>query len=124
MIKANELRVGNWIIHHWSYDDIGPNPHDSYEKVPSHASPLSYEKEYYKPIPLTSELLIQCQFEILYWNPRLEYFYVNKQSYYPFFVYETRDSLIYYNENLRIEYLHQLQNLFFELTREELNIEL
>jgi hypothetical protein len=70
------------------------------------------------PIPLTKEILLKCGFEILPWG------YVKKSSMdfgirlnLKTFNYEVSG-----NNSVKIQYLHQLQNLYFALTNEELKI--
>ena len=112
MISANELRVGNWVqvylqpqISEWIESQlINVNP----EKVKN-----------YKPIPITEEILLKCGFE--------RHITIDI---YPTFVLKminVNDGIVYVC-NLgflnHIKHLHQLQNLYFALTNEELKIEL
>jgi hypothetical protein len=69
-----------------------------------------------EPIPLTEELLLKCGFEkrvwgnVTYYNPNLDL---------------DRDFRVRgIDWNVQIKYLHQLQNLFFALTGEELEVKL
>lgn len=75
-------------------------------------------------IPITPEILEKAGFEMCHQNPRQETFYINKQGYCPFYIYTSRSDEVYYNENLPLKYLHQLQNLYFVLTGNELEITL
>ncbi len=116
MIKANELRLGNWFL--------------SKVKVPvqvekgtiAYMCMRSYEisKIKYEPIPLTPEILEKCGFviETIYYE-------------YPYFDFDIKSEYgkwqLYYNGDaigIPFEYLHQLQNLYFALTSEELEIKL
>lgn len=123
MIKANELRIGNivnsltsggWKL---AYVDI-----EMLKLLPRQNDPFEYMG--IRPVPLTTEILYNSGFEVYHDNPRLEFFYVNKAGYYPFFIYSDREGNFYHNENLELKYLHQLQNLFFALTGSELPVSL
>lgn len=137
-MKPKELRIGNWI-----YDDEGnmsvvigmaPFNHSSrcdeeegcdilYDFVhPVHG----LEKEYYcesndcKPIPLSPEILEKCGFEydeITYSKDNCSVILAKgKGNLYSIFI-----NWLTYGVVTEIEYLHQLQNLIFSLTGEELN---
>ena len=113
MIKANELRLGNWVLLDWE---------NSYMRVNSNT--LSYinrseklgKKHPFKPIPLTEEILLNCGFEKVRKYFQIDWFviYKDKKGYY---------AHINCGNNY-INNLHQLQNLYFALTNQELNIEL
>lgn len=121
MIKAEELRIGNWITDRndfhmqvvslgsdYMYADFEGNEGDVWE--------FNFENNKPNPIPLTEEILLKCGFEkgkgtILFLNG---------------FYYDTFDgefsfiSIIINN----IKYLHQLQNLHYILTGQELEVKL
>lgn len=111
MIKANELRIGNWLLcaevdvpFQWQASD--------FEEVNNSKA---------RPIPLTHKILEQCGF---------------KESRQTFFTWYTRrltdsqfrldysDETTYHwvqsNTIVELNYLHQLQNLYFAITGEEL----
>jgi len=116
-MKANELRIDNWVI---SKD----GRHIQMNRIMLGVVPLL------SPIPLTPEVLEKCGFvpnaigqlaiEVLGIDTHLELITIN-------------DGYCYVNLNQvnefgnsqnvainRIQYLHQLQNLYFALTGEEL----
>jgi hypothetical protein len=114
MIKANELRIGNLVYlptiektivvgyHHIRYATI--NPDNEYE-----------------PIPLTPEILRRCGFfetstdgEFIYNERGIIKININNIGLISFNVGEIIFSTVHY--------LHQLQNLYFTLTGEELEI--
>jgi hypothetical protein len=129
MIKANDLRLGNWVNRkYWN-----PEPNNerfSYDAVrvgiikPMTANLIlkgksiiaKYPIEDLQPITLTPELLEKSGFEKEndYWN--LEGFKI------------WHDGKGFYHINsellVHIDYLHQLQNLFYSLTGTELEINL
>lgn len=118
-MKENELRKGNWIryiaefedcyiqFELWDYQDMIDNS---------------------EAIPLTEEILSKCGFEIFFGtdpqedNPLKLYNYKSfqlvKHEKDMVFIYSSENSLV------EVKYLHQLQNLVFALTGEELTIEL
>lgn len=132
-MKANELRIGN-LVKHDSFIgfivsiykdgvivDFTKNPF----KIDGYAS--------IQPIPLTEEWLVKLGFErdktgdlsimINSIDTHL-FFVVTKDWFYPSLISEpeysnTTPSCIGLN---RIQYVHQLQNLYFALTGEELTI--
>lgn len=102
-MKANELRIGNWVM--------GNEP---YQITIQHLTiQCAYEfgdrDNYFEPIPLTEEWFtkqIIFQLQVAF----LDYRITND------------DCLIYYQDVLltSIKYIHQLQNLYHALTNTEL----
>lgn len=126
-MKVNELRIGNWVLLDWE---------NVYEKVTLNTlcfislSEKIGEKHPFKQIPLTEEILLKCGFD---------FSETDKSSVYKLGVFRTnfvkdgkfkgKKYLIIYNnisfENFgHIQYLHQLQNLYYALTNQELGVEL
>ncbi len=118
-MKSNELRIGNWVL--W----------DSIEAQIDAQDILSISKNeqevFYAPIPLTEEWLIRFGFEErqLSFSKRLNDYTeiklsmcndMGKGEYYAFI--KQREDMI--STPQRMFYVHQLQNLFFALTGEEL----
>lgn len=119
MIQANELRIGNWLI------DI---KFGSYIRFKSFFGLCNVEAnpDLYNPIPLTPEILEKAGFEL-----RKEYGTSIEIDYklYPLYVkFEHNGGLLItiheYSSCSHVKYLHQLQNLYFALTGEELQIDL
>ena len=124
-MKANEIRLSNWFI---GYDD------KPFKWEIEHFANLAtvYPDEIIKaPIPLTEEILLKAGFE----KHRKGYsLNVGGES----FDYYIKDKFVIWDhkhrgyslESIRSQgfifykYLHQLQNLFFALTGEEIKIEL
>lgn len=127
-IKATDLRIGNWVY----FEDEKLNM-TTFGKIDS----MVNEGEYYSikgidqwgdefdegiidiaPIPLTSEILLACGFENKirgnYYHKEFTKLYVNIDN----------SIAIYFgNKNgilKRIDYLHELQNIFWILTNQEL----
>lgn len=126
-MKANELRIGN-IIYTTKrlLDDNSFSTKDS-DYRPIYISGIdgenlrdshgyTYYIENYKPIPLTSEWLAALGFE----DERLDL----GDDWYTLYSYNDEGFVFMRNnERLRvIKHVHQLQNLYFALTGEELTI--
>lgn len=112
MIQAAELRIGNWVMDVEPYNDIF-----QISGIHIHKAENGWE---YRPIELTGEVLINCGFYdhgISYPLFRLNDFTVERSRS------DKTILAIYYNEKILSyrKYLHQLQNLYFAITNEELN---
>jgi len=113
MISANELRIGN----ETSFGKVYQIEEDCFY---SKKNDVSYKNKWAKidPIPLTPEILYNCGFTydgtcfirkgifIGEFKSGLKYMPTNQ---------------LYWGGNIEIKCLHQLQNLYFSLTGEELN---
>ena len=119
MIQGNELRIGNWVFHNgkplkitnvlnWCVNmEFGEASGDRNDEI---------NIDEISPFPVTKEVLVQCGFEISPWG------YVRK-SLNDFGVILNLRTFSYEvsgNNSVKIQYLHQLQNLYFALTGEEL----
>ncbi len=103
-MKATELRIGNWVI---------VNEECQIEAIIHDAVDVSTRFETYvldtvKPIPLTEEWLVRFN-----WNPP-------KDIGVAFSLTTDEIHFVAGNYYKKIEYVHQLQNLYFALTGEEL----
>jgi hypothetical protein len=127
MLQANELRIGNYFI-----DTIGayanPNTIQQVESIDNNgvntwqdmsaSGCCPFDKM--KPIPLTPEILEKCGFKkrrggaygIIWHKERIDIIKDEDKLYYRQF------------QRLPIRYLHQLQNLYYALTGEELEVHL
>ena len=112
-MKANELRIGNFYDHNGFVNEATPN---TIEEV------WIAERSWVKPIPLTKEWLLKFGFE---WSIRHQAWH--KLS----FIFDLSERGVggYYMHMVKknndiicpeIIYVHQLQNLYFALTGEEL----
>ena len=115
-MKSNELRIGNWVLVHGKEFQVTPAD-ISYH----HALKDGHTVQHY-PIPLTEEWLIRFGFKADF-NGEYEilpFLYIWKPSS------STKSFSVSPNSNfpstLKIQYVHQLQNLFFALTSEELEL--
>jgi hypothetical protein len=109
MIKANELRIGNLV-----YDNLGGT-------LKIKGISLESGLSHIKPIPLTEEWLLKFGFE------RQENNWKTMDLHFATISWErlAGTALSFEKESIylpNIKHVHQLQNLYFALTREELTI--
>lgn len=113
MINKNELRINNYVK--TVYDELGYiKINEILDSVVNSDKTKGISYSSLNPIKLTEEILLKCGFKF-------------KKGY---FIYEmfnivNIDNVFYCNSNgIYISNLHQLQNLYFALTGEELTITL
>lgn len=132
MIDTQELRLGNYLkkikdivkVTSFSHSLISVTIVGTSNQIL--CLPLELE-----PISLTEDILLKCGFEkddtgVDMFDPDYAEWY---QMEFPVIgiLCQSSDKKYLFDENtdtLRIQYLHQLQNLFFDLTGEELEVEL
>ena len=125
-ITPSDLKIGNW-LNYSTEEGILPTKIDWQDLAHLSEKPKDFNK-YYSGIEITPEILVKCGFVkdededkyILTFIKGVEYIYKMENKCF----YEYRFA---FGEdfNLReIEYLHELQNLFYCLTGKELKIEL
>lgn len=131
-MQVNELRIGNYVN-----VPTQPNPVQVVCSImPAHAGTshtiehlelggylMPYE--FIEPIPLTEEWLVKLGFEKTYESAfRLKYDLPCNFIGFDFSKTEDKsmDGLRFYGRYFKIKYVHQLQNLYFALTGEELTI--
>lgn len=119
MINANELRIGNYFFYKGEIINIGHIQKNFHSVLINGVGVYGWGK--FEPIPLTPEILEKCGFE----KDRSGFalpdkmslsFSIDKDGQYNA-CWEDRSLHLPY----RIKYLHQLQNLYFAITGEELN---
>jgi len=129
-MKANELRINNWVDVNGHQRQL--NPSDFYG--------LSVAQDDYQPIPLTKEWLERfgfihndkyCRYDSKMWNVRnrpegkeisMNVWKVTGKKDDGFWGVTLREELTFDDVTpTAIQYVHQLQNLYFALTGEELN---
>lgn len=118
-MNANELKIGNWISH----DKLGTiyingiSPHCGDFKINN-----VFEWVYLKncePIPITEEIFLKFGFKLITLKTKK---YMIKDLYNEPCFFLNKDNSIRY-QNTLIKHVHQLQNLYFALTGEELQYE-
>lgn len=142
-MKASELRIGNWVQYD-CFDEIIYTKIDAIKdsKVSLNLSTHGYEWEDVEdidPIPLTPEILEKAGFIRDDWSNsnypgRFSLSLIDTGNYTGdgYFKYDSADDcLALYSSDggdtsiviHKIEYVHQLQNIYFAITGEELEIE-
>jgi hypothetical protein len=118
MVKENELRIGNWVDVNGYAEVRGVTRGGVW--IRNQAFAITE----WKGIPLTPKLLVKCGFEEcegIWWEHQTESIFM------------VLSGEVYFGEVLQIDspkicnhvkYVHQLQNLYFALTGEELSIDL
>jgi hypothetical protein len=123
-MKATELRIGNWVNGEFINGEFLLS---QIFRIDGNDDCSGLE-----PIPLTTELLEKCGFvrsqdedenSLTLINGRKTFKWVEGNDDDYFLIYQT-DCGLDYNTAFELEYLHQLQNLYFALTGEELEINL
>ena len=140
-MKAKDLRIGNYVYIDLSIDDIEVVK----LKIGDLASFAIGVRDLF-PIPLTEEWLFKFGFHKGQlkkwhgngydyqpknsWTERIVFtysedikYYFEKWTYDNGFTFENQDKFVFWSDELvKCEYVHQLQNLYFALTGEELEI--
>tara|TARA_R110000796_G_scaffold95908_2_gene201357 strand:- start:694 stop:1041 length:348 start_codon:yes stop_codon:yes gene_type:complete len=114
-MEAKELRIGNWIKYNFKmqgWNDVQVCANDFHNGFRDD----KFVSINYKPIPLTEEWLVKFGFEKLKGWDDMFYFEIDD-----FQIYEYNVSGYEYDD-FNIKNVHQLQNLYFALTNEELTI--
>lgn len=124
MITANELRLGNYLKTNQS--ELPPKVMVTQVYMDGFTVDYHYPGSWCEPIPLTPEILEKAGFENFY-NSDFTKKWEHKQNCFleVSFINGGVRSFRFGGTHLRhIDYLHQLQNLYFYLTGTELNIQL
>lgn len=132
-MEIKDLRIGNLIYEIVDYPE-NPNEKQLFEvaAIDSYAGTLNdvleniTQLEYCEPILITEKLLIKFGFEITYSSQfRLKFDHA-KNNEIGFDFSHTPDKSMegfrYFGHYIKIEHIHQLQNLFFALTGSELQL--
>jgi len=139
MIQANELRIGNIVLRTKWLQRYCKKPETwEYKQIIVDANDIlacKVRPDYFKPVPINLEILGKCGFEIICHfgepqdnNPNMDAINgtfcisksVNKGEWVFGFdsIFATKRNNFVWGP---IDYLHQLQNLYFALTGKELN---
>ena len=126
-MKANELRLGNYVNHNienkaYKVETLSVAPNG--DVLVLHGYFPHCTLDFVSPIPLTEEWLIKFGFRKQINEDDVPYYFSNQ----PMHIGAKRFSGLYENgdcfgllgNGLNIKYVHQLQNLYFALTGEEL----
>lgn len=121
-MEIRELRLNNWVYSLQIGEYVQISSIDSeFVTLKAHVMFDHVYADMIEPIPLTEEILLKCGFDKflkgikcsdIYDTYRLGFFQI--ENHYGIYVFH----------GVEIKHLHQLQNLYFALTGEELKIEL
>ena len=115
-MKANELRIGNWYDHNGVQKQVTPN---TIEEV------WVAERTWCKPIPLTKKWCLNLGFEVF--EGKISYDRDKLSIYFGDTILSGNNGRTYWNGCSILEespkYVHQLQNLYFALSGEELTLQ-
>ena len=122
MIQAKDLRIGNWVMYDnkiFEVDTISME-FPTLNTIEFGIGVVKWDK--LNPIPLTEELLIKCGFKKINHIHGYSFWAMGIKGGRPKIdIYENYTLYMGYMVN-HIKYLHQLQNLIFALSGEELEI--
>lgn len=115
-MKSNELRIGNLIL--IAYAGIEGKEWRIYPTKISDIIDIEWHPDDYRPIPLTNEWLVKLGFK---WSDKYCLWTIENPLYFPL---RSDFSLVIFRRGIKIkpDYVHELQNLYFALTGEELTI--
>jgi hypothetical protein len=125
-MEAEELRIGNLVKDHLGrVQKVSETRSDAYICYLSNGTKLKYKLNTTKPIALTEEYhlkLIDDEFEFVGFGTRLVYQHKIHKAIK--LEWTNKQVAVYFNDKLINfkDYLHELQNLYFALTNEELTI--
>lgn len=141
-MEINELRVGNYVNYNglnlevYSFENKYPRSEKRYDNTilvdllfDGFITAILHEV---KGIPLTEEILLNCGFEKINHICGYSFYSFNRKSlkdknaYMPLYIYLNPNcaKIADFTVKQNVEYVHQLQNLFFAINGKELNINL
>jgi len=127
MIKANELRVGNY-VNYKPIDDIcdlslqNRSVFNMIDVDDIHLISTGTMNDRFEPIQLTEHWLIKFGFSTTQWDNFNSYRLMVGDNDYTIVIYSDGNCEVGDIVTLKIKSVHQLQNLYFALTGEELEI--
>ena len=133
-MKVNELRIGNWVMNPNKLPVKIDSINHRGDILLSNYEPWKVIVEDVSPLPLTKEILLKSGFETPKCNPAHEDVYARPVNYdykiepYFFIVDVSKKHIMVRRETellcVKYQYVHELQNLWFELTKTEWRVKL
>lgn len=111
-MNTNELRIGNLVLDSLGVVEISISTDLNYFNEKSNLGKIEFS-DIYKPIPLTEEWLMNFGSVDGFYLPNNIYTFVD------FTLWDYKEGYIIAKD---VKYVHQLQNLYFALTGEELTV--
>jgi len=135
-MDAKELRIGNLVNQGPRYGDCCIEAYELYQYSMFIKNPIGVADYYkdWKPIPLTEEWLVKFGFDIKNGVSKLDFskhhlecfdqLVFNLKDNYNYCLKQWRGEMLdaWYISEKEVKYIHQLQNLYFALSGEELTI--
>lgn len=124
MIKTTELRIGNLINHMGEVVEIDAIDSDGCFNILADISGnIASRDDIADPIPLTDEWMERLGFEFLH-NGKPRRWCHSETRWFDLSQFGSGEEMAYLNmpSAMPVQFVHQLQNLFFALTGEELTI--
>lgn len=127
---VNELRIGNWISSYMAFMDDKEFSHKEIKKVQVDGELMKYLIDNplatFKGIPLSSDILEKCGFKIYGKNcwvlGHIKYFVGQLPKGHS--GYDTYVQFKFASFGIEVKYLHQMQNIVYVLTGQELKVNL
>ena len=122
-MEAKELRIGNYVSYA-TQETLILDINRTHAELGYYMDSIGFERKYheFRPIPLTEEWLLKFGFVFDSYGEYCKGAYSLDNEYTDKGVY----NFVIHKEtclDIEIKYLHQLQNLYFALTNEELTIQ-
>lgn len=125
-MRANELRLGNWVSLNKDFKKVLWFKYDKVCVMNEYPSAI-VDIDRLSPIHITEEILLKCGFEYCESRKVYQLYLPNDHQVLVGFRFQNEFKLQYRVLNVVLhetQYLHQLQNLIYALTNQELNVEL
>lgn len=114
-MKVEEVRIGNWV-------KMGGLPEQVNNITTIDVNGYSINR--YEPIPLTEDILLKCGFLKNTMFGYNEHFIYRKGNIEITALYNCDFAIVIHETSRVFHYVHQLQNLYFSITNNDLKIEL
>ena len=134
MIKINSLSIGNYVYYNNEHNEIGViteiktsiNPNIDYIGLNNRVD-IYYQLKHIKGIPLTEEWLFKFDFKLIIESSNISKWFIGYNPIthdYLFIITQFIDENRFFFKNgfHTIKHIHELQNLYFALTGEELTL--
>jgi len=126
-MKANELRIGNWVRSKYPINKETFQVYQmAFKQMPT-TKDHDLDLSSWEPIPLTEEWLVKLGFKEIKENDSTKSFLYQSSDRCDYIAYSHEYGIDFFyseHEYLKPRFVHTLQNLYFALTGEELTIEL
>lgn len=134
MIPTNELRINNLVYYNNQHNEIGLiteiktslNPKIDYVGINNRID-VYYQTKHINPIPLTEKWLLKFDFKLIIESSNISKWFIGYNPIthdYLFIITQFIDENRFFFKNgfHTIKHIHELQNLYFALTGEELTL--